>query len=63
MLEVAVRDEHAAATCGPRAVGAREERATLVVVPGLDHDEVSAVGGTEDGMRTIAAFLDGLARR
>jgi pimeloyl-ACP methyl ester carboxylesterase len=45
-----------------RAITRLLEDAAIVVAPGLDHEEVSAIVGTPEGLAAIAPFLEGLAR-
>lgn len=44
-----------------RVIARSLRAASIVVVPGLDHEEVSAIVSRPDGLRTVAAFLDGVA--
>jgi pimeloyl-ACP methyl ester carboxylesterase len=44
-----------------RAITRPLEDAAIVVAPGLDHEEVSAIVGTPEGLAAIAPFLDALA--
>jgi hypothetical protein len=43
-----------------RSITCTLESATITVMRGLDHEEVSAVVGTRDGLAVIAPFLDAL---
>jgi hypothetical protein len=43
-----------------RSITCTLESATITVRRGLDHEEVSAVVGTRDGLAVIAPFLDAL---
>jgi pimeloyl-ACP methyl ester carboxylesterase len=44
-----------------RAITGPLEEAAIVVAPGLDHEEVSAIVAAPEGLAAIAPFLDGLA--